>query len=57
MDHLDYTKNQIEFQEYFEHVLLESRKLGYVHPQVFRIDIEECYEEMKSVQECVEEVF
>ena len=57
MNILDATKNQIEFEEYFEACCAESRKLGYVHPAVFRIDIEECYEEGKSVQQCVEGVF
>lgn len=57
MNYLDYTKNQIEFEEYFENVVLESRKLGFTHPQIFRIDIEACYEDLKSVQQCLDEVF
>jgi hypothetical protein len=57
MNILEATKHQVEFEEYFEACCAESRKLGYVHPAVFRIDIEECYDFGCSVQQCVEEVF
>lgn len=57
MDNLDLTKNQISFDEYITLVIAESRKLGYVHPQVFYFDIEECYNEGCSVQICLDIVF
>lgn len=49
----------IKFQDYYKAVEAEAKLLGYNPHQVkiFHLDIMMCYDEGKSVQECLEIVF
>lgn len=57
MDNLDFTKNQISFEEYLVFVIAESRILGYIHSQAYYYEIQEYYHEGYSVKWCVDSVF
>lgn len=49
----------LNFNEYYWAVAAEAIKLGYSSTQIgiFRSDIEDCFNDEKSLEECLNEVF
>ena len=52
-------QNEDSFESYYQAVKIEAMGLGYkpVQIAVFYSNIEECYEDGKTIEQCVEEVF